>query len=126
MLTDLSTLQGNATSASPASRGEIIFEQFLNLLGSQASIQRSTNYYASQLCITPGHLSAVVRRQSGQSVMQWVNRRIAMQAKLLLRHSDRTVADIAFDLRFENASFFTRFFRRETGLSPSEYRKATS
>jgi AraC-like DNA-binding protein len=68
----------------------------------------------------------VVRRQSGQSVMQWVNRRIAMQAKLLLRHSDRTVADIAFDLRFENASFFTRFFRRETGLSPSEYRKATS
>lgn len=126
MLTDLSTLQGNATSASPASRGEIIFEQFLNLLGSQASIQRSINYYASQLCITPGHLSAVVRRQSGQSVMQWVNRRIAMQAKLLLRHSDRTVADIAFDLRFENASFFTRFFRRETGLSPSEYRKATS
>jgi AraC-like DNA-binding protein len=126
MLTDLSTLQGNATSASPASRGEIIFEQFLNLLGSQASIQRSINYYASQLCITPGHLSAVVRRQSGQSVMQWVNRRFAMQAKLLLRHSDRTVADIAFDLRFENASFFTRFFRRETGLSPSEYRKATS
>ena len=126
MLTDLSTLQGNATSASPASRGEIIFEQFLNLLGSQASIQRSINYYASQLCITPGHLSAVVRRQSGQSVMQWVNRRIAMQAKLLLRHSDRTVADIAFDLRFENASFFTRFFRRETGLSPSEYRQATS
>jgi AraC-like DNA-binding protein len=78
---------------------------------------------AEQLLLTPNHLSAVVRQQSGQTVMQWLNERTILQAKVLLKHSEMSNSEIAFQLGFNEATLFSRFFRRETGMSPKEYRK---
>lgn len=105
------------------SRGEKIMQKFLNLVAEFGSNQRRVKFYADQLTLTPNHLSAVVREQSKQTVMQWLNERTILQAKVLLKHSDMSNSEIAFQLGFNEATLFSRFFRRETGMSPKEYRK---
>ena len=78
--------------------------------------------YADRLCITPNYLSSIVRRNSGLTVMQWINRHIIQQAKLQLKYSDLPVWQIAESLNFPNPSFFSKLFKRETSMTPGEYR----
>lgn len=97
-------------------------QRFFDLMTESDSSMRSVGAYADRLCVTPNHLSAVVRQQSGQTVMQLLNAHTVLQAKVMLRHSSLPIADISDQLGFENPPSFTRFFRRETGTTPSEYR----
>ena len=66
--------------------------------------------------------SAVIKEYSGQTVMQWLNRRLVLQAKVLLRGGTEPIGDIAFALGFDEQGSFARFFKRETGMTPTEYR----
>ena len=65
---------------------------------------------------------SVIREVSGQTVMQWIHRHIIQQAKLQLKYSDLPVWQIAESLNFPNPSFFSKFFKRETGMTPNEFR----
>ena len=78
--------------------------------------------YASLLHISAGHLSEVVKIQSGRSAIKHIHERLVLEARLLLFHTDRSLKDIAFDLGFSDASYFNRFFKRETSVTPAEYR----
>ena len=125
MMNDLMHLhrQSEQSSKHVLSHGEQIMQQFLELVAQHGATERNVPFYAEKLLLTPNHLSAVIRQQSGQTVMQWLNARTLLQAKVLLKHTDQPIADIAFQLGFKETTLFSRFFLRETGMTPSEYRQ---
>ena len=80
-------------------------------------------FYADRLFLTPRYLSTLVRQASGRTVMDWVNEAVMQEAKLMLRHTDKLVYQIADELNFPNASFFSKYFRRMAGMTPNDYRR---
>ena len=106
----------------PISRQEDILHRFTTLVNEHAAREHAIAFYANSLCLTPNYLGAVIREASGQTVMQWIHRYIIQQAKLQLKYSDLPIWQIAESLNFPNPSFFSKFFKRETGMTPAEYR----
>ncbi|RFZ82768.1 helix-turn-helix domain-containing protein [Mucilaginibacter terrenus] len=80
--------------------------------------------YASMLNISAGHLSEVVKMQSGKPAIKHIHDRLVMEARRLLFHTGNSLKEISFDLGFADASYFSRFFKRETGVTPAEYRSS--
>lgn len=80
--------------------------------------------YAAMLHISAGHLSEVVKAQSGRPAIKHIHERIVLEARRLLFHTGTSVKEIAFSLGFADASYFNRFFKRETGTTPDGYRTA--
>ena len=122
---DLAFLSAKQSSVSGTklSLPDDLFRRFQDLIGSGEDILPKVDAYAEKLFVTPNYLSAVVKDKSGRTVMQWINSRILLEAKVLLLHSDAPVYEIADRLGFSSTTFFCRFFRRETGVSPLQYRK---
>lgn len=123
LMNDLAHLhQQSAGQQRTLTHAEQQMQQFTDLVAEHGARERNVGFYAEQMHLSPNHLSALVRKQTGRSVMQWINERTVLQAKVLLRHTDRTISDIAFELNFTETTLFSRFFRRETGLTPKDYR----
>ncbi|UOR04927.1 AraC family transcriptional regulator [Hymenobacter aerilatus] len=78
--------------------------------------------YAAMLHLSAGHLSDVVKEQSGKSAITHIHERLVVEAKRLLFHTEYTSKEIAFQLGFEDASYFNRFFKRLTQQTPLQYR----
>ena len=104
------------------SRQQAIFRQFLQLVNTHCRQQRALDFCAKSLFVTPHYLSTMTKQVSGVNATQWINRAVIYEAKLLLRYTDRQVAAIAYDLNFPNPAFFNKFFKREVGMTPKEYR----
>ena len=105
-----------------ATRQDKIFHQFLRLVNLYGLRERKIEFYADKLCVTPNHLGAVIKKASGLTVMQWFNRHAIQKAKVLLRYSDLPIWEVAERMNFANPSFFSKFFKREIGMTPAEYR----
>lgn len=103
-------------------RAEEYFRQFTELLGEHYTRERSVGYYARQLCITPKYLTTLIKRISGKSVSEWIDSYVILEAKTLLKYSNMSVQEIAYYLNFPNQSFFGSYFKRNTGMSPSQYK----
>jgi AraC-like DNA-binding protein len=78
--------------------------------------------YAKLLSVSAGHLNAMVRRQLGRPPLELIQDRLALEARRLLRHTDETAARVGYALGFDDPSYFARFFRRRTGLTPTAFR----
>lgn len=105
-------------------RQEDIFQRFISLVNTYSKKERSVSFYAGKLCLTPRYLNTVVRQTSQQTVMDWINQSIILEAKVLLKHSNQLVYQISDELNFPNPSFFCKFFKRMTGMTPQEYQKS--
>lgn len=81
--------------------------------------------YAALLHLSPGYLNERVRQLSGQPALAHIHARLVLEAKRQLFHTPCRVAEISFTLGFDDPSYFGRFFRRATGHSPANYRRAT-
>lgn len=103
-------------------RAEEYFKQFTHLLGEHFREERSVGFYARQLCITPKYLTTLIKRISGQSVSEWIDNYVNLEAKTLLKYSTMSIQEIAYYLNFPNQSFFGSYFKRNTGMSPSQYK----
>lgn len=103
-------------------RAEEYFKQFTHLLGEHFREERSVGFYARQLCITPKYLTTLIKRISGQSVSEWIDNYVILEAKALLKYSTMSIQEIAYYLNFPNQSFFGSYFKRNTGMSPSQYK----
>ena len=75
------------------------------------------------LQITAGHLSDVIKRQSGKTAIEHIHERIVMEAKRQLLHAGLSVKEIAYALGFDDAAYFNRFFKRITSVTPVVYRR---
>ena len=127
MLNDLRNIQQTDTQNNPQqplSRKEILTKGFMRLVNEHATREHRIQFYAEQMLLTPNHLSTVIKEQSGETPIYWINRAIILQAKVLLKHSDLKNFEIADRLNFPNASFFNKFFKAQTGMTPKEYQES--
>ena len=104
------------------SREQTIFDRFIYLVNLYAAHQHQIGFYASHMCLTERYLGTTVRRASGITAKEWIDRALIMRAQVELRHTDKSVARISEELSFPNPSFFSKFFRRMTGLTPHGFR----
>lgn len=99
------------------------FKQFMRLLGEYYKQERSVSFYAHKMCITPKYLTTLIKQLSGKSVSEWIDDFVILEAKTLLKYSHMSIQEIAYYLHFSNQSFFGSYFKRNTGLSPSQYKQ---
>ncbi len=107
-----------------STRHRIVFERFLELVNKFHNTERSVGFYADKLCITPKYLSKIVKDTSGQSAPQWIDQFVILEAKQLLKYSDRCIKDISEELHFPNPPFFFKYFKKHTGMTPNQYRNS--
>lgn len=119
----VSLQQAESTATKPASHQEETLRRFISLVSRHASRERTIPFYADRLCIAPHYLSTLIKQLSGKTVMQWVNQTVVKEIKVWLAYSDETASQIADRLNFPHPSSLTKFFKRETGLTPTEYRQ---
>ena len=79
--------------------------------------------YAAAIGITPSHLNAICQQLTGRSALETVHDRVMLAARRELAYTETTIAGVAQRLGFSDPSYFTRFFRRHAGLSPSRFRR---
>lgn len=101
------------------------FNRFMKLLSENYTREREVSWYADQMSLTPRYLTTTIRKVSGHTVSDWIYRFIIKDAKYLLKHSDMTVQQVAYELNFTNQSFFGKFFKKQTGMSPGAYRNSS-
>lgn len=99
-----------------------LVNRFLKLLVGNFKKERTVAFYADKLCLSSKYLSTTVKKVTGQSILSWIHEAILIEAKLLLRTTSMTVLQISDELNFPNPSFFGRFFKDHTGMTPLEYR----
>ena len=103
-------------------KGNVVVKRFLQLVEENYQNNLSVNEYADKLAITPNHLTQTVNQLTGKTSSQIIKSKQVLEIKRLLVHTNLTVTEIANSLNFPDQSYFTRFFKRETGFSPMQYR----
>ena len=98
--------------------------QRFNVLLEEKFIQlHKVNEYADLLNVTPNYLSETIKKITSKTAGDLIHDRIILEAKRLLLHSSITAKELAYSLCFNDPSYFSRFFKSNTGLSPEGFRK---
>ncbi|SDM76939.1 AraC-type DNA-binding protein, partial [Catalinimonas alkaloidigena] len=100
-----------------------LFERFLQLVQEHCMEHREVEFYSEKLCITAKYLTEICKKNSGKTAMEWIRNYTTQRLLLLLNNKHLTLTEIADTLHFSSASFFSRYVRRELGMSPTEYRQ---
>ena len=100
-----------------------VVSRFMEMLFDRQQVTDTVSGYAYRLGISPSYLNKLVRTQTRHSAMDWVEIARVNWAKNLLRSSSLSVTEVSKAVGIDDASYFTRFFRKVTGLTPSEFRK---
>lgn len=103
-------------------RREEYFAKFITLLSENFKRERTVGFYAEQMCVTPKYLSLLIKEFSGKSAAEWIDNYVITEAKTLLRYSTMSIQEVAYELSFSSQSFFGKYFKHLTGMSPSEYK----
>ena len=101
-----------------------IVANFLELVQQHYREERLIQYYAGRLCITPKYLSKLVKDHTGRAATDWIEQHVILEARAMLQSTDLSIQQIATTLNFPNQSFFGKYFKRATGVSPKQYRTA--
>ena len=108
------------------SREQTIFDRFIQLVNLHCAEHHQISYYADRLCLTERYLSTVIRQTSGVTAKEWIDRALITRIKVELIYTDKPVAQIADDLNFPNPSFFSKYFKRLTGITPQAHRESAN
>lgn len=105
-------------------RAESIFTEFIKLVEQNFRHERRVSHYATRLCITPKYLSETVKQVSHRTPNEWIDNYVALEIRVMLKNTTKSIKEIAEEMNFPNQSFLRRFFKEHVGMSPSEYRKS--
>lgn len=105
-------------------RSSDLAEHFLTLVEAEYRNHRALSYYANRLCKNTKYLSRVIMESTGKSATDWIERCVVMDAKAQLVSTHKRISEISDDLGFPAPSFFGKYFKRQTGLSPKAFRMA--
>jgi len=102
-----------------------LLKTFQKLIEKNFATLKLPRDYAELMYITPNHLNALCNDLLGISAGEVIRNRILLEAKRLLINLDLTIAEISYQLNFNDNSYFTKFFKKYTGITPEEFRKTT-
>ncbi|GAA0403931.1 AraC family transcriptional regulator [Cocleimonas flava] len=116
-LYDVDHPERHAKTTSPIVRhfSQLVSEHFIS--------EHSVKDYANKIGISTSHLTDTIKAVTGQSPGNIIRQKLAVEAKRLLVQSNASIAEIGYHLNFEDSSYFGRFFKRETGMSPAAFRQ---
>jgi AraC-like DNA-binding protein len=100
-----------------------ITKKYNDLLVSNIEKEQGVEFYAQTLEITPNHLNKSVKSVTGKTAIAFLNEMRLAEAKSRLKHTELSIGEIAYQLGFEDQSYFSRFFKKATGKSPVDFRK---
>jgi AraC-like DNA-binding protein len=120
--TDLSSDIDHSADQTPNFHKKRIIDQFMSLLEQSDGRIRRVDVFASQLNITPRYLSAILKEVMNRRPSVYIQLFTMKAIEHRLRFTEMTMQEIAYDLRFPNASFFGKYFKEHTGMTPLEYR----
>lgn len=112
----------NESNKHTMSRQEAFFKQFMELLVAHHKEERSVGFYAERMHITPKYMSSLIKKISGLSAAEWIDEYIILEIKALLKYSEMSIQEIAYHFNFSTQSFFGKYFKQHTGMSPSQYK----
>ena len=115
---------GTVVGKSELLRHERLGDELFRLLSRHCRTHRSVSFYAEKLNITPKYLSREIKRITGRTVQEWINRLTIMEMKKQLNIPGRTIMQISEDMDFSSPSAFVQFFKLHTGTTPLKYRKS--
>jgi AraC-like DNA-binding protein len=87
---------------------------------------RNVQYYADLLYVSPKHLTETIKEVTGRTAGEWIDDAVILEAKVLLRNNDISIARVAEEINFPDQSSFGKYFKKHTGISPSDYRMVTT
>lgn len=108
-------------SPNPPNKDVLLF-LFIQLLDKHCRREHSVSFYAKELCVTPEYLSRIMKSFSGKTVNQWISEALMREAEIGLRNPDFTVNEVSDMLNFSDQSSFGKFFKKNKGMSPMQYR----
>jgi len=100
-----------------------ITKSYSDLLNLHIEKEQCIEFYAKALSITPNHLNKSVKSVTGKTAIMLLNEIRLMEVKYQLKQSDLPVSEVAYRFGFEDQSYFSRFFKKQTGFSPIDFRK---
>ena len=103
-------------------KGQILVKRFFHLVEENNQKNLSLSDYAGMIGITANHLTQTVKQLTGKTSTQIIKAKQLLEIKRLLVHTNLNVSEIANQLNFDDQSYFTKFFKRETKLTPLQYR----
>jgi AraC family transcriptional activator of pobA len=105
---------------------DTLVRRYRALLEAHYRSPQALAFYADALDVTADHLSRICRRLTGESALDLLNGRRMLEARRLLAYTPMPVAEVARELGYEDPAYFTRFFTRHVGETPSGYRQAVA
>jgi AraC family transcriptional activator of pobA len=121
----INRLNQGSGNKGPASYNQILLKNFQKLIELHYTRLKLPKDYAGMLYITPNHLNAVCKDILGMQAGEVIRNRAMLEAKRLLTNPQLTISEIAFELNFNDNSYFTKFFKKFEGITPEEFRKNT-
>lgn len=105
------------------SNEEILTQRFFQEVHVHYKKERKISFYAERLNITSGYLSTLVRNITGKTASDWIENFVLLEAKIMLKSTNLTIQQISQELNFPSQTFFGKYFKRLSGISPKEYRE---
>ncbi len=105
-------------------RCEIVFNNFIKELNLFNGTEHSLSFFADRLNLTPNYLSGRIKEYSGRTAIEWIEDSVILEAKTMLKHTDLSIQEIAYKLNFPTQTFFGKYFKRITGMSPKQYKNS--
>jgi AraC-like DNA-binding protein len=105
------------------SAAQELLQKFNNLVEEHFIQYHKVNEYAELLNVTPNHLSETIKKVTGKTAGDCIHERLILEAKRMLLHSSISAKELAYALNFNDPSYFSRFFKANTQLSPEGFRK---
>lgn len=117
------------TGGTPADNGRgrtaQVFADFVRMLPAYVCTERTVSFYASKLCISPQYLNRVVKNVSGKTASEWISHHLTGEISAMLDNGNHTMQQIAAHTGFPDQATLTKYFKRYTGCTPTEYRRKT-
>ncbi len=118
--------KNNQTVEVKHNRKEDLLIQFLKLLPQHFREERSVQYFAEHLFVTPKHLTQTVKDLTGRPAGAFIDDVVITEAKILLNNHNLSIGQVADELHFSDQFFFSKYFKKYAGVSPSQYRNGES
>jgi len=100
-----------------------VFARFYNMITMYYTESKEVNFYAEKMCLSPKYFSTTIRKTTGITASEWIANHVILRAKqMLIGHKNLSIQTISYQLGFTDQAIFSRYFKKNTGMSPTEYR----